>query len=196
MLDLEKPHLCPISSSVYYETNHISSLTNHPQGQYSVPVGMYKSANDSVFHIHEGEKRQTIILVNPGPGEIIAEHQLATDCGILLQSATHGNDQYIRQSGQTADIYALFASHEKAIVFPNEVGAHYPRYIRDQFQIIRECVEVNKSSVLGEMERLYDTGQVSANILRQNLMSGLRGIRVSTRALTPYIDGMTGDSKR
>jgi len=205
MLALEKPHLCPISSSVSFETNLTSSVTRtvhkdntvrYKGSRYSVPVGTYQSDGERVVHLHESTESKTIILANPGTGEIIAKHRLANERGTLVQAAGHGHDLPARQSGQTDDVYALFAPYEKAIGFLDEIVARYPRYIRDQFQIIRELAEANEGDVLGEMERLYDTGQVSANILRQNLMSGPKGIRVSTRELAPYIDVMTGGAGR
>ena len=72
----------------------------------------------------------------------------------------------------------------------------YPRYIRDQFDLIRDLGTNRIEETVKEMGRLYDIGQVSANLLRQNLLTGPEGITVSTRALDPYIHLMTGATKK
>lgn len=72
----------------------------------------------------------------------------------------------------------------------------YPRYIRDQFDIIRGLGTTRIEETVKEMGRLHDIGQVSANLLRQNLLTGPEGITVSTRALDPYIHLMTEGTKK
>ncbi len=71
-------------------------------------------------------------------GEIIAKHKSQPIGARSSRPQVHGHDFTARHSGQTADVYALFARHETAICFLDEIVARYLRYIRDQFQIIRE----------------------------------------------------------
>ncbi len=83
-----------------------------------------------------------------------------------------------------------------AVDFLDEIVVRYPRYIRDQFDLIRDLGTNRIEETVKEMGRLYDIGQVSANLLRQNLLTGPEGITVSTRALDPYIHLMTGATKK
>ena len=127
---------------------------------------------------------------------MLGENPLALERGTLVQSPHHEHDLVKRKNDQTEDAYALYENYSKAVDFLDEIVVRYPRYIRDQFDLIRDLGTNRIEKIVKEMGPLYDIGQVSANLLRQNLLTGSEGITVSTRALDPYIHLMTGATKK
>ncbi|TCI49035.1 hypothetical protein EVJ30_15045, partial [Exiguobacterium sp. SH5S13] len=134
----------------------------------------------------ERTSENTLVIVDDETGEIICEHGLASEKGELVHDADHGHDQTRRLLAQTEDLYARFGDEEKAKLFLDQIVIRYPRYVRDQFDVIRRLDSYKKLDIVAEMTRLYETGQVSANLLAQNLHSGREGVSVAIRELDPY----------
>jgi len=202
---LEKLHLHPISSPVSFETNLVSSVSRtvhkdntirYKGSRYSVPVGTYRYEKPRIVYLHERTSGDAIVIVDHETGEVLGEHHLALERGTLVQSLHHEHDLVKRKNDQTEDVYALYKNYSKAVDFLDEIVMRYPRYIRDQFDLIRDLGTNRIEETVNEMGRLYDIGQVSANLLRQNLLTGPEGITVSMRALDPYIHLMTGATKK
>lgn len=198
---LEKQHLDKISSPVSFETNLVSSVSRtvhkdntirYAGARYSVPIGTYQDREKRIVQVLERTSENTLVIVDDETGEIICEHGLASEKGELVHDADHGHDQTRRLLAQTEDLYARFGDEEKAKLFLDQIVIRYPRYVRDQFDVIRRLDSYKKLDIVAEMTRLYETGQVSANLLAQNLHSGREGVSVAIRELDPYISLMTG----
>lgn len=202
---LEKQHLDKISSPVSFETNLTSSVSRtvhkdntirYAGARYSVPIGTYQYGEKRVVHVSERASQKTIVIVDGETGEILCEHGIASEKGELVHDPNHGHDQASRLLVHTADLYAQYGDDESARLFLDQLIIRYPRYVRDQFDVIRRLDTYKKVDIVAEMSRLYGTGQVSANLLAQNLHSGHGGVSVATRELDPYISLMTGGVKR
>jgi hypothetical protein len=100
------------------------------------------------------------------------KHHLALERGTFVQSPHYEHDLLKRKNDQTEDVYTLYGNYSKAFDFLDEIVVRYPRYIRIQFDLIRELDTNRIEETVREMGRLYDIGQVSANLLRQNLLTG------------------------
>ncbi len=150
---LEKPHLRKVSTLLSFESNLASSITRivhkdniikYRSNRYSVPLGTYKPKGDNTVFLRI-ENDQLIIEKSP-QGETLAIHTLSQGKGRLIKNKNHSRD---RSKGITAYMETVkksFNNTDKIQMFLEEVQKRYPRYIRDQLQIIQRVVK-NYSSI-------------------------------------------------
>ena len=170
---LEKLHLREVSRPLSFESNHGSSITRtvhkdniikYQSNRYSVPLGTYKPHGDNTVYIRI-DREKLIIEKTPG-GVSIAVHPLSKGKGQLIKNSDHTRDKSKGIQAYMETIKVSFDSEEKIDIFLKEIHKRYPRYIRDQLQIIQRTLRDYEPYVYQALETCIIQGLWSANDLR------------------------------
>ncbi|MDR4887983.1 IS21 family transposase [Fredinandcohnia sp. QZ13] len=144
---LEKQHLTKVSSMLSFESNHKNSITRtvhkdnvikYKSNRYSLPLGTYRPRGANTVYLEIQD--EMLIIKSDFQGEILAKHQICHGKGILIKNRQHTRDRSKGIQAYKETIIRQFKDQEKAIKFVNEVSAQYPRYVRDQLQIIQYAI--------------------------------------------------------
>jgi transposase len=144
---LEKQHLTPVSSLLSFESNLVNSITRtvhkdnvirYKSNRYSVPLGTYRPRGDNTVYI-EIQGAELIIRADL-QGEILAKHPICRGKGELIKNRQHSRDRSKGIEAYKETIIRQFKDQEQAIKFVNEIAQHYPRYVRDQLQVIQTAI--------------------------------------------------------
>ncbi|MGG4511940.1 hypothetical protein ABEP00_19365 [Heyndrickxia sporothermodurans] len=170
---LEKQHLTPVSSLLSFESNLVNSITRtvhkdniirYKSNRYSVPLGTYRPRGDNTVYIEtQGEE---LIIRADLQGEILAKHSICHGKGELIKNRQHTRDRSKGIQAYKETIVRQFKDQDKALKFVNEVALQYPRYVRDQFQVIQYAIthfrlQIDEALAVCIKEQLW-----SANDLR------------------------------
>ncbi|MFS0577534.1 IS21 family transposase [Sporosarcina sp. 179-K 3D1 HS] len=181
---LEKPHLRKVSSLLSFESNHRSSITRtvhkdniikFQANRYSVPLGTYKPNGDNTVHIRIVED-QLIIEKNPGE-EPLAVHPLSKGKGQLIKNTDHGRDRSKGIQAYIETVKKSFEDREKIQLFLNEMHRRYPRYMRDQLQILQKAVKEFEPFIQPTLDTCIEKALWSANDFR-DVAKHLAGIQM------------------
>jgi len=105
----------------------------YKSNRYSVPLGTYqKRGVDVDIYVTDG----MLTIMNIESGETIAKHDESLNRGRLVQNREHTRDRTLGIAEMAEKVIACFDNKEEAEQFTNELKRRYPRYIRDQFQLI------------------------------------------------------------
>lgn len=145
---LERETLRPISvfASVAAESKNVihtnESITRtvrkdnvilYESNRYSVPIGTYDGQGKMVnLSVHDG----TLTIVDQETGEVLGNHPLSLEKGKLIQARSHKRDRSKGIPEYMESVALKFEHYDLATTFLNEVQVRYPRYIRDQLQLI------------------------------------------------------------
>lgn len=167
---LEKSHLREVSYPLSFESNHGSSITRtvhkdniikYQSNRYSVPLGTYKPLSDNTVYIRV-EQEKLIIEKTPG-GVSIATHPLSTGKGQLIKNSDHTRDKSKGIKAYMDTIKGSFDGEEKIDVLLKEIHKRYPRYIRDQLQIIQRTLRDYEPFVQQALDTCINQRLWSAN---------------------------------
>jgi transposase len=148
---LEKQHLRPISSTINYSNVDNNSITRsirkdntvrYKSNRYSVPLGTYKHGRENTVYL-EVTNDQLIISQSPN-GLVLASHKVDDRKGQLIQDRQHTRDRTKGIHTYMETISKRFNKAEKALGFLEKVRENYPRYIRDQLQVISKAINKNE----------------------------------------------------
>ncbi|WP_274856641.1 Mu transposase domain-containing protein [Bacillus methanolicus] len=170
---LEKQHLIPVSSLLSFENTHVSSIPRtvhkdnvikYKSNRYSLPLGTYRPRGDNTVYV-EIQEEELIIRREPH-GEVLARHPLCHGKGELIKNRQHTRDRSKGIQAYKETVIRQFKDQEKAEQFIHEVGIRYPRYIRDQLQVIQCAItqyrqDIDKALAVCIKDQLW-----SANDLR------------------------------
>jgi transposase len=143
---LEKQHLRPITTKITLSSigssitrtvrkdNTIIYLSN----RYSVPLGTYKK--DKEVYI-EATDENHLVIREEKDGHAIADHKISLEKGKLIQDRQHTRDRTKGISAYITSVAEKFEDVELAHDFLEEVHRKYPRYIRDQLQLISKVLQ-------------------------------------------------------
>jgi transposase len=228
VFSLEKQHLRPVSTSIKMLPKSNSSISRtvrkdntilYASNRYSVPLGTYSKVSEVYISVNEG---QQIHIYEQVDGPMIAEHTIDPRRGILVQDRKHTRD---RSKGIAAYIDSLSEQFENTSLaqrFFEGVRSTYPRYIRDQLQLISRTLksldditkdqakECMKRSIFSASEfrdiTQYVTrirGKKSTNLsvpgesakgINHFHSSSLIHIRPGTRSMDDYVSILKGES--
>lgn len=231
---LEKQHLRPVSSpisSIPTDQRNLvdSSITRTVRkdntirfrsNRYSVPIGTYGTCPQVA--ISETENNY-LVICHPETGELIAKHRVSHEKGVLVQDRQHTRDRTKGIDSYIEVVTAQFDDEKMALSFLTAVKAVYPRYIRDQLQLISQEIKKQDKSLLNEAlrycvqqklfcandfidmvryldrQRQVDSTLPIANdetvkTLYQNDES-IFNTRPATRAMDEYVSVLAGDSR-
>lgn len=167
---LEKPHLRKVSSLLSFESNHGSGITRtvhkdniikFRSNRYSVPLGTYKPHGDNTVRIRI-EEEKLIIEKIPG-GEPLAVHPLSKGKGQLIKNTDHSRDRSKGIQAYMDTAKGSFEDQEKIQRFLDEIYQRYPRYIRDQLQILQRAVKAFQPFIQSALDVCIEKDLWSAN---------------------------------
>ncbi|MBM7573734.1 IS21 family transposase [Aquibacillus albus] len=162
VFELEKQHLRPIfeqfsaTNTEKQKQNCNPSITRvvrkdntvlYKSNRYSVPLGTFSPYGTEVNLIID--KSQLTIISNE-TGEIIAKHDISIERGKLIQDRVHTRD---RSKGIDSFIVAVsdkFPDSNKALSYLSEIRKSYPRYIRDQLQLVSKQCDKHDKHIIQE----------------------------------------------
>ncbi|WP_163527242.1 IS21 family transposase [Halobacillus ihumii] len=167
---LEKPHLRKVSLPLSFESNlsysitrmvHKDNVIKYKSNRYSVPLGTYQPNGENTVYIQvEGEK----LFIKASPdGILLATHRLSTNKGKLIKNTHHSRDRSKGIAAYMDTIRTSFHEEEKIQVFLDELHQRYPRYIRDQLQILQKAVKHYKPFIQEALDTCLQKGLWSAN---------------------------------
>lgn len=149
MFSLERQHLRPVTKNIDIKSNYETSISRcvhkdntirYLSNRYSLPLGTFRKYE--TVCIMEDDDKQLIIYI-PETGEVIAKHAIPDGKGILIKDRKHNRD---RTKGIDAFINTVaqeFMDSEPAFEYLQAVKEKYPRYIRDQLQMILKETKAN-----------------------------------------------------
>ncbi|MGN7479864.1 IS21 family transposase [Solibacillus silvestris] len=170
---LEKPHLRKVSSLLSFESNHVSSITRtvhkdniikFRSNRYSVPLGTYKPGGDNTVCLRIVEDR-LIIEKNHGE-EPLAIHLLSKGKGQLIKNTNHGRDRTKGIAAYMETVRESFEDGAKVQRFLDEIHHRYPRYIRDQLQILQKTIKGFSPYIQQALDVCMEKALWSANDFR------------------------------
>ncbi|MFC2947672.1 IS21 family transposase [Virgibacillus sediminis] len=144
---LEKPHLRKVSLPLSFESNlnysitrmvHKDNVIKYKSNRYSVPLGTYQSNEDNTVYIQEeGEK---LFIKSSPDGVLLATHKISTGKGKLIKNTHHSRDRSKGIAAYMDTIRKSFQDEKKIQAFLDELYERYPRYIRDQLQVLQKAI--------------------------------------------------------
>src|SRR5690606_4777710 len=99
----------------------------------------YKPNGDNTVHIRI-TKDQLIIEKNHSE-EPLAVHRLSKGKGVLIKNSNHGRDRSKGIAAYMKTVKESFEDGEKIQLFLLEIHQRYPRYMRDQLQIMQKAIK-------------------------------------------------------
>lgn len=179
---LEKQHLKPVSPLLAIASDYSSSITRtvcpdnvikYKSNRYSVPLGTYRRNGDNKVFIEIKEKE--LIIKKQSQGEILARHILSIGKGELIKNRQHSRDRSKGIQAYKETIIRQFNDGDQAMLFIQELSNRYPRYVRDQLQIVQYTLhhfrqEIEKALSICIKDQLWsanDLRDVSQHLARQ-----------------------------
>ncbi|GAA0496883.1 IS21 family transposase [Salinibacillus aidingensis] len=155
VFSVEKKHLKPITKKIVL-SNINSSITRivrkdntilHESNRYSVPLGTYQKDKNVFINTTEDGRLQ---IREEKDGPLLAEHKLCENKGELIQDTQHRRDRTKGIASYITTISQEFRNTDKALLYLQEVHQRYPRYIRDQLEIISHAAKSVSSDIRQE----------------------------------------------
>lgn len=116
----------------------------YASNRYSVPLGTYRKGKQVyVYATEEG----TIQIRDKTDGPLLAEHQLCLRKGELIQASQHRRDRTKGINAYKKTVAQTFDDVDQAHLFLEEVHERYPRYIRDQLDIVMALTKRTESTI-------------------------------------------------
>lgn len=159
---LEKQHLRPVSQSFSRpatENKFYSSISRtvrkdntirYNSNRYSVPLGTFEKHP----HVAISETDNGYLLIcETETGEILAKHKLSNEKGILIQDRQHTRDRTKGIATYMTTVAQQFDDQDEAISFLESVKTAFPRYMRDQLNLISREIKNNDKRLINDALR-------------------------------------------
>ena len=132
--------------------------------RYSVPLGTYHDRGVDVdVYVTDG----VLTIMNTETGDVIAKHDVSPLKGKLIQATQHKRNRSLGISEMADKVIKCFDDEAEATQFVDELKRRYPRYIRDQLQIMLEFAQCHtREEITNSLGWCLDMGIYSANELR------------------------------
>lgn len=157
----------PVTKQVIKRTIRKDNTIMYQSNRYSVPFGSYDVHGRKV--ILQIQKQQ-LRIIDQETGEILATHQVSHAKGRLIQRS---NDRRNRQIGipeLKAQVVQMFSQVKAAKQFVQQIHEKYPRYIRDQMQVILRLQSLySKKELDKSLQFCLDNQLVSASEFKTTL---------------------------
>ena len=114
----------------YYTYIYKSNRYSVPLGTYNKQKDVYISAKDGYLFIYASEN-----------GLLLAKHKISNGKGQLIQDTQHTRDRSKGIDALLETVASYFEEHELAKLYLAEIRTKYPRYVRDQFQMILRTIK-------------------------------------------------------
>ncbi|KIQ93602.1 Transposase [Anoxybacillus thermarum] len=161
VFEQEKTHLRPISTCLDSACAEASTLTNsitrtvrkdntilYQSNRYTVPCGTYAPFGKTVqIVIKEGKE---LWIYDSETGKHLGKHHIAEGKGRLIQNRNHLRDRTKGIEAYIDRVTEQFEQPEVAREFLAYIRKKYPRYIRDQLQIIQAQLAQHPPSICSQ----------------------------------------------
>lgn len=135
--------------------------------RYSVPFGSYESSGRKVIL---QVKQDRLVIVDKHTGEIMAEHQVSLSTGKLIQRTGDRRNRLKGIPELKKQVVQVFNNKRLAKQYTNQLHEKYPRYIRDQLQVIlRLSGEYSKKELNDTLKFCIDNQLISASDFKSAL---------------------------
>jgi hypothetical protein len=114
------------------------NVIKYKSNRYSLPLGTYRPRGDNTVYLEIQD--EMLIIRADLQGEILAKHPICHGKGELIKNRQHTRDRTKGIQAYKETIIRQFKDQEKALKFVNEVAQQYPRYVRDQLQVIQYSI--------------------------------------------------------
>jgi hypothetical protein len=101
-------------------------------------LGTYRPRGDNTVYLEIQEK--VLIIRADLQGEILAKHPICYGQGELIKNTQHSRDRSKGIQAYKETVIRQFKDQKRALQFVNEVAQKYPRYVRDQLQVIQYAI--------------------------------------------------------
>ncbi|WP_339217612.1 hypothetical protein [Ornithinibacillus sp. FSL M8-0202] len=154
VFSLERQHLRRVTKNLdikyNYETSisrcvHKDNTIRYLSNRYSLPLGTF--GKYETLCIKETEEK-VLIIYSPETGEVIAKHNIPDGKGLLIKDRKHSRDRTKGIDAFMNTVSQQFNDNEIAYDYLQAVKEKYPRYIRDQLQMILKETKVNNREIL------------------------------------------------
>jgi transposase len=154
VFSLEKQHLRPVIKNINFTNKYENSITRsvhkdntirYLSNRYSLPLGTF-SKYETVC-VKESEDQYLLIYI-PETGEVIAKHKIPDGKGQLMKDRNHTRDRTKGIDAYLDTVANQFKDKEVVNHYLNTLREKYPRYIRDQLQIILRETKQNSDDLL------------------------------------------------
>ena len=154
MFSLERQHLRPVIKNLDIKYNYENSITRsvhkdntirYLSNRYSLPLGTF--GKYETVCIKETEEKE-LIIYNYQTGEIIAKHNIPDGKGLLVKDRKHSRDRSKGIAAFMDTVAQQFKDQELAFEYLQIIKEKYPRYTRDQLQMILKETKANDPETL------------------------------------------------
>jgi transposase len=141
--EIEKDYLIPLQPALFNTSPqrvYAVSKDNviHYQGStYSVPLGTYQGTKTEV----RLEQRGDILILSDTTGKEIIQHPVSYIKGKQVRHKTHYRDHSLSVSKLINQVASRFTDQQKAHTYLDKVHLQFPRYARDQMQILEQAAK-------------------------------------------------------
>jgi transposase len=203
---LEKPHLRSISHPLSMNAVDVTSITRAVRkdntirylgNRYSVPLGTYRHPGTLVYVTATEDKR---LLIRDQPdGTILADHQLHTGSGKLIQVTQHLRDRTKGIEAFMDHTANQFSDPTLAYTYLLSVKSQFPRHIRDQLTSFSQTVKKLRKELADETlkvcieRKLYRAGDFRdvAEFLERKEQKKRTILEEKDTALPRLVNGLT-----
>lgn len=157
---LERETLRPISvfASVAAEDKNVihsnESITRvvrkdnvvlYESNRYSVPLGTYDGQGKTVKLAVQDD---TLTIIEGETGEVLGKHRLSLEKGKLIQDRSHKRDRSKGIPQYMESVAQKFEQYDLATAFLDGIKVKYPRYLREQLQLINRQWDSHSANVI------------------------------------------------
>lgn len=171
---LEKQHLKRLSSSFPLGNSIESSITRNVQkdnvikyqgNRYSVPSGTYNPRTANIVYVEISDNDRLKIRTEPG-GEVVADHLLAAEKGLLISDPAHKRISGKRSEVLALEVEAVFAQKEMIRWYIAELKKKYPRHMVDQLMVMKGVIQQHPDLIDKALQKAKALNLISANDFR------------------------------
>lgn len=120
--------------------NTIKYLTN----RYSVPRSTY----NRLSYVSIKVENEQLLIFDPTTGEHLATHSLCLETGRLIKNRSHERDQTHSIKSLVERVSKRFTNKDEAGIYLEIIHQRYPRYTRDQLELIDSLGPLYSQSLL------------------------------------------------
>lgn len=158
---LEKQHLRPVSTatgslptdsqiklqSIITRTVRKDNTIRYQSNRYTVPLGTFETYPEVAIAEVDDDY---LMICELETGEIFAKHKLSIEKGKLIQDRQHTRDRTKGVEAYIESVAEKFENTAAAHSFLQTIRSAFPRYIRDQLQLISKEIQLHEQSIVNE----------------------------------------------
>ncbi|WP_242057294.1 Mu transposase domain-containing protein [Guptibacillus hwajinpoensis] len=166
---MEKQHLRPVKGNVHFLNNYENSITRsvhkdntirYLSNRYSLPLGTFHKYE--TVSIKATDDRH-LLIYHRETGELLAKHQIPDGRGRLMKDRQHARDRTKGIDAFIDNVAKRFEETTMAFDYLDKLREKYPRYIRDQLQmILRETKQQNAQILTAALQECIKRNLYSA----------------------------------